>query len=346
MANVSHKALPMADIHIPYAFSYADATTRGAATGFTSGDVGKLALQASDNTLWLLTATTPIWVAVGGSGGLTNPMTTQDDIIIGGASGTPERLAKGADGQVLTVDPTTHELVWATPSGGGGGGSISSGVYASRPAAGTAGALYLPTDTTYLYKDNGSAWQAWGPLYPLTPPVAAQFAWANQGTATLTDDGALNLSTGAAASGYNIRMQVKSAPATPYTITAACIVGMTGGVDAFGGICWRDSVGGGIVGLYTTYNGLNLSKWSNPTTPVASYASFDARATFRGLVWLRLTDDGTNRVASYSGDGVNWLQMYSVARTDFITPNQVGFLVSCGSASSQVALRLMSWKES
>lgn len=49
-----------------------------------------------------------------------NPMTTQDDLIVGGVSGAPARLAKGADGQVLTVDPTTHHLVWATPSGGGG----------------------------------------------------------------------------------------------------------------------------------------------------------------------------------------------------------------------------------
>lgn len=49
----------------------------------------------------------------------TNPMTTQDDLIVGGASGVPGRLGKGSDGQVLTVDPSTHHLVWATPSGGG-----------------------------------------------------------------------------------------------------------------------------------------------------------------------------------------------------------------------------------
>jgi len=53
------------------------------------------------------------------AGGLTNPMTTLDDIIVGGASGTPARLAKGSDGMVLTVDPVTHHLVWATPSAGG-----------------------------------------------------------------------------------------------------------------------------------------------------------------------------------------------------------------------------------
>ncbi len=42
-------------------------------------------------------------------------LTTQDDIIVRDAS-APARLAKGSDGQVLTVDPTTHHLVWATPA--------------------------------------------------------------------------------------------------------------------------------------------------------------------------------------------------------------------------------------
>lgn len=49
---------------------------------------------------------------------MANPMTTQDDIIVGGASGVAGRLGKGTDGQVLTVDPSTHHLVWADPSGG------------------------------------------------------------------------------------------------------------------------------------------------------------------------------------------------------------------------------------
>jgi hypothetical protein len=56
------------------------------------------------------------WTTSGGGGGMTNPMTTQDDIIVGGTSGAPARLAKGSDGQVLTVDPSTHHLAWATPT--------------------------------------------------------------------------------------------------------------------------------------------------------------------------------------------------------------------------------------
>lgn len=44
-------------------------------------------------------------------GGMTNPMTTLGDLITGGASGTPGRLAVGAEGEVLTV--TGGEPGWA-----------------------------------------------------------------------------------------------------------------------------------------------------------------------------------------------------------------------------------------
>lgn len=63
-----HSLLTGLDIHRPNRWSYADATAREAATGFTSDDVTTIALQEDDNSLWLLTATTPTWQAVGGSG--------------------------------------------------------------------------------------------------------------------------------------------------------------------------------------------------------------------------------------------------------------------------------------
>lgn len=44
---------------------------------------------------------------------LTNPMTTTGDIIIGGTSGTPARLAKGTDGKVLTM--VGGSVAWADP---------------------------------------------------------------------------------------------------------------------------------------------------------------------------------------------------------------------------------------
>ncbi|MDH4581366.1 DUF2793 domain-containing protein [Pseudomonas sp. BN415] len=52
-------------------------------------------------------------------GGMANPMTTAGDVIVGGSSGTPQRLAKGTDGQVLKV--VSGAIAWAAESGGGGG---------------------------------------------------------------------------------------------------------------------------------------------------------------------------------------------------------------------------------
>lgn len=57
-------------IHIPYNYLYADAAEREAATDFVAGDVGKLARQEDDNSIWMLTDDDPAtWVRVGASDG-------------------------------------------------------------------------------------------------------------------------------------------------------------------------------------------------------------------------------------------------------------------------------------
>lgn len=53
-------------------------------------------------------------ISGGGGGGMSNPMTTAGDLITGGASGTPGRLAVGAEGEVLTV--VSGEPGWAAAS--------------------------------------------------------------------------------------------------------------------------------------------------------------------------------------------------------------------------------------
>jgi len=68
---------------------------------------------------WVCTAagTPGTWVAVsGGALGMSNPMTTAGDIIVGGAAGAPTRLAIGTSGFVLTVSGGTP--AWAASSGG------------------------------------------------------------------------------------------------------------------------------------------------------------------------------------------------------------------------------------
>ena len=70
MGNTYHSELATTDIHVPYRFSYANAAAREAEAGAVPGDVGCLALQEDDNSLWILTDDDPLtWVAVGGAGG-------------------------------------------------------------------------------------------------------------------------------------------------------------------------------------------------------------------------------------------------------------------------------------
>ena len=117
-----------------YKYTYADATARAAATGFTAAEVGTLALQLDNATLWILSDDSPVtWVAAAGSG-MANPMTTAGDLILGGSSGTPGRLAKGADSTVLTIDPGTHLPVWAAPATAGPSGRLGSASATSNQA--------------------------------------------------------------------------------------------------------------------------------------------------------------------------------------------------------------------
>ena len=87
------------------------------------------------------------------------------------------------------------------------------------------------------------------PYHRFTPPVIGDFTWVNQGTATVTDrKGMAVLETPSVASGENLRLLVKSAPATPYEITVAMmafgpIYTTSNAIPQFGFCCRESSFG-------------------------------------------------------------------------------------------------------
>ena len=98
--------------------------TNAARPAATAVAVGTLYYDTDNSSLARSNGTS--WESVeGGASGMTNPMTTQGDIISGGASGAPGRLAIGTAGQVLTVNAGATAPEWAAASGGGGGGPES-----------------------------------------------------------------------------------------------------------------------------------------------------------------------------------------------------------------------------
>lgn len=87
------------------------------------------------------------------SGGMSNPMTTADDIIIGGSSGTPTRLAKGNNTELLRVNGSGNlaygknlPIITSAPSANNSDGLIIC-VLSSEPATKYDGYLYIITSS-------------------------------------------------------------------------------------------------------------------------------------------------------------------------------------------------------
>jgi len=64
---MKHENAPLGQIHVPYNWIFNNATARLAVTSFLQTDLGKLAYQLSDNTLWILIGTQGIWKDIVGT---------------------------------------------------------------------------------------------------------------------------------------------------------------------------------------------------------------------------------------------------------------------------------------
>jgi hypothetical protein len=104
---------------------------------------------------------------------LTNPMTTPEDLIVGGASGAPTRLPVGAAGQVLTVHPDTLELVWRNSASGFANPMVAEDDLLIGGTAGTGTRLAKGDDGDVLTVDPVTHHLVWAPSTALTNPMTA-----------------------------------------------------------------------------------------------------------------------------------------------------------------------------
>ena len=310
------------------------------------------------------------WVCLTGGA---SPLTTKGDLF--GFSTVNARVAVGTDGQYLMADSSAATGVsWQTVAPGSGasasatyvttaseaglsaettiGTIISTNAYASLPSAAVSGKLFFSNNSPYVLRDTGAAWAVWGPVFPLTIPNDAAFSWVNQGTATTTTtDGTVAFFV-PKSTGTVLRGRVKTAPATPYTITAAFFpnwVYMNSGEHI--GLIFRESGTSKMAQCETWVSATSpfasavSGKFTNNTTYSADYVS---RGNFVGnILWLQIGDDGTNRTCKISSDGKNWINLHSVARLDFLTggADQVGWFAEEQTNTYDFTPVLLSWKE-
>lgn len=162
----------------------------------------------------------------GGSGGMTNPMTAAGDIITGASGGTPQRLAIGNSGQVLTV--VNGQPAWAASGSGS----------ANAPADGS----------------------------PDTPPVLSAFSWLNQGSSAQATQqaGFIDMSDSVSASG-TIRALIQSAPAAPYSIAVRMKGILLQNYQGFGLILY-DSTTGKALTFGPIVSQIEVFSWNSVTS--------------------------------------------------------------------------------
>jgi hypothetical protein len=95
------------------------------------------------------------------------------------------------------------------------------------------------------------------------------------------------------------------------------------------------SVVGIVVEKYDSTSSINSTPWAKQSLASAG-----------PVLWLKAVDDGTNLKLSI-GDGIEWVQVYSEARTTFMAggPNQFIWGSNIGGNGLDILNRLVCWSE-
>jgi hypothetical protein len=182
------------------------------------------------------------------------------------------------------------------------------------------------------------------------------FTAVNQGTRSYDDQlGGLIITLTTQGASNNYFLLTRSAPSTPYSVTAAGRVSSinTASSAATGwGIGFRESSTGKFhhfnllhVPTDTGFK-LRVQNMDSPTTTNSGpFTSSLVPAT--DISWLRIRDDGTNLTFHYSSDGINFIQAHSLGRTTFLAsgPNQVIISSQNFNSSAEAYINILNWIE-
>jgi hypothetical protein len=143
--------------------------------------------------------------------------------------------------------------------------------------------------------------------------------WLNQGSATVTDSAVgIAMALPAAGSGTHITGRFMASPTPPYKITALIAAMRNSGSTNQVGLGWYDGSNKLHLLAYATNAGgapyLFVGKFNSTT----SFSAFDMQSNtnaFAQPIWLQIQDDGTNVSFSFSQDGANFLQLFTVAKS-------------------------------
>ena len=205
-----------------------------------------------------------------------------------------------------------------------------------------------PASASYVQSPGNIAYQ------PFQQVVDANFAWANQQTASQSIVTGIAYLTVPQLTGDNLCAREAAAPgSTPWSITIAIEATMTSANSNTGvGLEVRDSVGGHLeaVQLETAATGFSatpkLQQLNGTLTSWSHTASTNIQAAIGGIYFLKVLNDGVNLNFSGSADGVNFSLNAQRALAGFgNTPNKVGYFTQSENAAANTSIAVLSWKQ-
>lgn len=222
------------------------------------------------------------------------------------------------------------------------------GTYATMPAAGVTGRLYFPTDSVYIFRDNGVTWDPFwhGRQVNLPPAFSGLTLNLSSGVSGNNTYGYMQIDrTG----GKTINQQssaVKTLNASSnYTFEIGFEATQPSAVNGFG-LCMRNSGTGASIHFQQRFNPTMQTfvyKWTNDTTFSATYLQADTLVR-GGPQFMRVVDDNVNRKFYIGANLQQMILFFSVGRTDFTTPDQIGVSYTSDSALAN-SMQFTHWKE-
>lgn len=234
----------------------------------------------------------------------------------------------------------------------GGGNVTTEDTWTNRPGSPGDGDLHFNTDAPSLARWNGSAWKHRIGATPVVPPVLASFTQVNFGTSTTAALGPFTSVIAQAAAAYALRVLDMAAPATPYTIEVGFLLPAMAMITAQAplyGAGFRQASDGKmhLAWVDGSSNLFRTIKMNSATSANSVYTSTSINFNPTGLVFLRFSDDGTNRKIDVGqGWPGNWLNVQSVGRTDFLTADRVCVAVNLESTVLMDRIHWVHWKQS
>ena len=330
----------------------------------TTWTIGATAVAAGDTTITVVayagnTGSLGSIGAANSAGTISVRIRIDNELMqVTGTSGNTFTVVRGLEGTTAAahVAGSSVYAVWTRSAIlGHNADMVLEGTTPNLPAAGTAGRLYLPDSGNVLYRDNGTTWASWGPIFQVnTPPGSGSWTQVNitGNTAHVTPaftSGYPELSsTTGGTNNEAIGMLAMSAPATPYACEGMILYSTPPGTgNRHGGLIFYDSVSGKAVSLSITltsgYAQIAIWAFSSPTsfnTGLTGPSTIDSAC----CRYLRMTNDGSYLRFYCSGDGTNWALILASAVGSFVTPNMVGFYIDPAATSIPLTCRLIHWK--